>query len=80
MLFRSDETANKTFELVFDDSDKSWSVEANGQSTKFMTFIDDNHVNMYNANGETMTVELSKAGVMAYQDMIKNNTVVFACK
>lgn len=76
----TDETANKTFELVFDDSDKSWSVEANGQSTKFMTFIDDNHVNMYNANGETMTVELSKAGVMAYQDMIKNNTAVFACK
>ena len=76
----TDETTNNTIELAFDDNDKSWSVETNGQSTKFMTFIDDNHVNMYNANGESITIELSKAGVMAYQDMVKNNIAIFACK
>lgn len=76
----TDETANKTFELVFDNSDKSWSIDADGQSTKFMTFIDENHVNMYNANGEAMTVELSKAGVMAFRDMVNHSTAAFACK
>jgi len=44
-----------------------------------MTFIDDNHVDMYNANGEAVTIELSKAGILTYQDIINHNTL-FACK
>ena len=32
-----------------------------------MTFVDDNHVQMVGADGNNMTVELSQAGVLAYQ-------------
>ena len=75
-------TNEKTKEVVklnFNESEKSWSVESNGQSVTFMTFVDKDHVKMYNPNGEATVVELSKAGVMAYQEIINNN-MAFACK
>ena len=56
-----------------------WSAISNGKNIKLMTFIDDNHVDMYNANGEAVTIELSKAGILTYQDIINHNTL-FACK
>ena len=33
---------NTTIGFVFDSNDNSWSVSANGETTKFMTFVDDN--------------------------------------
>ena len=40
--------------LDFDQSDNSWSVSANGgESYKFMTFIDDTHVNMTHRSWQT---------------------------
>ena len=50
------------------DNDNSWSVSANGETTKFMTFVDDNHVKMPGVDGNDMIIELSQAGVMAYQE------------
>ena len=61
-------TDNSTIGFVFDSNDNSWSVSANGETTKFMTFVDDNHVKMIGAEGNNMIVELSQAGVMAYQE------------
>ncbi len=58
---------NSTIGFVFDSNDNSWSLSANGETTKFMTFVDDNHVKMAGVNGNDMTVELSQAGVLAYQ-------------
>ena len=58
---------NSTIGFVFDSNDNSWSLSANGETTKFMTFVDDNHVQMVGADGNNMTVELSQAGVLAYQ-------------
>ncbi len=60
---------NTTIGFVFDQNDNSWSLKANGETTKFMTFVDDNHVIMPNTNGSDMIVELSQAGVMAYQEV-----------
>lgn len=54
--------------LAFNDKDNSWAVEANGKSHTFMTFVDDTHVKMVTPNG-FQTVELSQAGVMAYQQL-----------
>ena len=74
-------TNKKTKEVVklnFNESEKSWSVESKGQSVTFMTFVDEDHVKMYNPNGEATIVELSKAGVMAYQQIVNNN-MAFAC-
>lgn len=55
--------------LDFDDDDKSWSVAVNGgESTKFMTFIDENHVKLPARNGGEMIVELSQEGLIAYKN------------
>ena len=54
-------------------TDDSWSVEANGNSTKFMTFTDKNHVDMYLPGGETMNVEISQAGVLAFKNIVENS-------
>lgn len=54
--------------LDFDDTDRSWSVTAGEQTVKFMTFVDDTHVNMINADGTYSLVELSQEGLMAYRE------------
>ncbi len=56
--------------LDFDDTDNSWSVSANGsESYKFMTFIDDTHVEMIAPDGTMQPVELTHDGLYAYQSM-----------
>lgn len=69
----TDETNGTVTEFVYDNTDDSWSVEANGNSTKFMTFTDKNHVDMYLPGGETMNVEISQAGVLAFKNIIENS-------
>ena len=53
---------NTTIGFVFDSNDNSWSVSANGETTKFMTFVDDNHVKMPGVDGNDMIIELSQTG------------------
>lgn len=53
--------------LDFDAEDSSWSVNADGKSVKLMTFVDDSHVKMLDLDGNYRLVELSEAGVMAYE-------------
>lgn len=52
-----------------DEADDSWSVSANGKSTKFMEFVDDTHVKMITPEGDFREVELSQEGVYAYQQI-----------
>lgn len=60
--------------LDFDATDHSWSASANGsEPVKFMTFIDDTHVDMLTPDGTFSTVELSDKGVMAYRDAISSS-------
>lgn len=57
--------------LDFDGEDNSWSVSANGsEPVKFMTFIDDTHVEMLSGDGQMELVELSDAGLMAYRQNV----------
>lgn len=54
--------------LDFDETDRSWSVVTDEQSVKFMSFIDDTHVNMIMPDGSYQAYELSDAGLMAYRE------------
>lgn len=57
--------------LDFDAADRSWSVSSNGsEPVKFMSFVDDTHVDMINARGGFDRVELSDNGLMAYREAI----------
>ena len=56
--------------LDFDDTDRSWSVTSGDQTVKFMTFIDDTHVNMITPDGTMAPVELSQEGLMAYRENV----------
>ena len=67
----TDENTNETVELVYDNTDDSWSAVVNGESHKFLTFVDDNNVNVYDQFGHATTVELSESGVLAYKDVVK---------
>lgn len=57
--------------LDFDAEDHSWSASANGaEPVKFMTFVDDTHVEMLAPDGSFELVELSEGGMMAYRSAI----------
>lgn len=59
--------------LDFDSNEHSWSVVTEkGEKVKFMTFVDDNHVNMITPDGGYQLVELSDAGLMAYQQTVES--------
>ncbi len=57
----------------FDKEDNSWSVSVGGKDTKFMQFVDDNHVRMITPEGGFTTVELSQEGVYAYEQMANSS-------
>jgi len=62
--------------LSYNKESKSWSAESNGKEVTFLTFIDANHVKVY---GSDKVIELSQAGVVAYQ-AIANSTLAVACR
>ena len=64
---------NTEIKFNFDEADNSWSVEANGEEYKFMKYIDDNNVEMITPDGSFEKVELSAAGVYAYQQIAAGN-------
>ena len=68
----TDQNTNESVELVYDNTDDSWSAVVNGESHKFLTFVDDNNVNVYDIFGNATTVELSESGVLAYKDAVKS--------
>lgn len=59
--------------LDFNEDEKSWSVTSNGETHTFMTFVDDTHVKMVTPQGDYQIVELSQAGVFAYQQIATSN-------
>jgi len=60
----------------FDAARQTWSVEAAGQEYELFTFVDDNHVRMSVPGGGYTTVELSQAGVLAYEQLVENNAMM----
>lgn len=63
------EGEDEVVDLNFDKADKSWSVEANGESHKLMKFADDDEVVMYLPDGKEMNVPLNEAGVLAFKQV-----------
>ena len=55
--------------LDFNAESRTWSVVNNGESYPLMTFVDDSHVKMIAPDGTMRTVEVSQAGVWAYQQV-----------
>ena len=58
-------------DLNYDKETRTWSADFEGETTKLFTFAedDDNEVVMYMPDGREMTVELSEAGVYAFQQV-----------
>ena len=61
--------SGQSVRLDFDVPSQTWSVQTpEGDKVPFMTFIDDSHVRMVTPAGDFREVELSAAGVLAYQE------------
>ena len=69
----TDEATQEKIELTYNSEEDSWAV--NGVT--FLTFVDDNYVNVYAGDGEMMQVEKSEAGLMAYKAVANS---YMACK
>lgn len=69
----------KSVDLTFDKSDKSWSVEADGTTTKLLKFTEDDKVVMFLPDGKEMNVELNQAGVLAFRQ-VANQYSFYAAK
>ena len=68
--------------LDFDAEDNSWSASANGsEPVKFMTFVDETHVEMLTPDGGAQLVELSEQGMMAYRETVASSAAaaMYAC-
>lgn len=57
----------ETYRLDFAQDTQTWSLQFNDKEYPLMTFVDETHVSMPLPNGEWQTVELSQAGVLAYE-------------
>lgn len=63
------EGEEKAVDLVFNETDQSWSIEANGEATKLLKFKDNDEVVMFLPDGKEMNVELNQAGVLAFKQV-----------
>ena len=64
----------------FNAEDNSWSLENNGEEVKLFTFVDDKHVDVINRDGGYTRIELSQAGVLAYQELVGIGGTAFALR
>lgn len=71
---------NQVTRFNFNAESNSWSLENNGKSIEMFTFVDDTHVNILTRDGNYTTVELSQAGVLAYEDLIGVTGEAFALR
>lgn len=61
-------------ELVYNKDENSWNVEAEGETHKLLEFKDNDKVVMYLPDGQSMEVELSQAGVLAFQQVVQGQS------
>lgn len=59
-------------DLVFNETDKSWNIEMNGEESKLLKFKDNKEVVMFLPDGKEMNVELNQAGVLAFRQIADN--------
>lgn len=73
-------TTKQVTRFNYDAADNSWSLENNGQEVKLFNFVDDTHIDVLTRDGSYTRVELSQAGVLAYQDLVGISGVAFALR
>lgn len=73
-------STNQVTRFNFDAQRNSWSLENNGQEIELFTFVDDTHVNILTRDGSYTTVELSQAGVLAYEELVGAGGISFAMR
>ena len=73
-------TTKQETRFNFNAEDNSWSLENNGKEMKLFTFVDDTHVDVINRDGGYTRVELSQAGVLAYEELVGIGGAAFALK
>lgn len=58
------------FRFDFNQVTNEWSTELNGEKYVFLQYIDDTHVALPTPDGNSITVETSAAGLLAYQGIV----------
>ena len=71
---------NQVTRFNFNAEKNSWSLENNGKEVELFTFVDDTHVNILDRDGKYTTIELSQAGVLAYEELIGVNGEAFTLR
>lgn len=74
----TNEDKQVTVNLRFEEESQTWFAETNGKSVRFMKFLDENHVRMYLQDGQSEDVELSRSGVVAFEELVKHDNAFFA--
>lgn len=74
------EATGREMRLDFEAETRTWSFNKDGESYPFMTFVDHTHVKMIMPDGDFLLVELSEAGVMAYQQAVSETSPLFASR
>jgi len=67
------ENSDETVFFHFDSENKTWSIEADGNSTTLLKVIGEDEVVMYLPDGAEMNVNLDVAGVMAFKQAVMQN-------
>lgn len=73
------EETGETVSFNFNEAEKSWSVEANGEEATLMKVVDEQEVVMFLPDGSEMQVSLNQAGVLAFRQVVMDN-IYFAAK
>lgn len=53
--------------LIFNEEDQSWNLNADGETTKLFEFIDNDKVVMFMPNGDEVVVDADQASMLALQ-------------
>ena len=73
------EGTDEVVEFRYNAETNGWDLVSMEEVTPLFKFTDDNQVLVYMADGSTMTADLSKAGLMAFRQVVENKTY-FATK
>ncbi|MBR5296424.1 MAG: DUF3332 family protein, partial [Parabacteroides sp.] len=63
------EGEEKAIELVFNEAEQSWNIEAENATTKLLKFTNNDEVVMFLPDGSEMNVELNQSGVLAFKQI-----------
>ena len=66
------EGEDASMDLVFNKTDKSWSVKTADETVKLMKFTENDEVVMFLPNGDEMNVTLDQAGMLAFRQVADN--------